>query len=503
MPRDDNSPLQLGFLIKFIEPELRPEDIESETQYLQEDLLDLSGMRQTRFHVLTARQNQVRFKEGLQFQTSPDRLRAILRRLCDRLDDHPLETLILIYYGQVRLQIQTHKAEELASIVAAAEDLLPPDSIYLAKAETYVRTRGELSPAEEANLELLAQQLALTPEEASGLKATAMGPFKSLTEKRQRFLEVMTVELTHQYPPNQETQQVLYELAEHLRLPKQEADSLYQDYLREIQANVEAKRQQEEAEAKAARKQAAEQDQREREQLAKDEHQHQAEQYRDLFRQAIQHNLYPLAFDQGRLEQTRRLWQISADTASQIEEEVRSELYGSIQSASSINYTRLRQLLWSRAWREADRETENVLLKALSEDMEPLDRDAVMRLPCVDLFTIDQLWSRYSNGKFGFQAQYQIFQDAERRPIDFERLLEWRNNPFNPQGDLKPYKFLNFHLDAPKGHLPTWRWCCSSLEGGYDVSESIVEAFFLHLEKCLSGNISASSTVSWETPNEV
>ena len=116
----------------------------------------------------------MRFKEGLQFQTSPDRLRAILRRLCDRLDDHPLETLILIYYGQVRLQIQTHKAEELASIVAAAEDLLPPDSIYLAKAETYVRTRGELSPAEEANLELLAQQLALTPEEASGLKATAL-----------------------------------------------------------------------------------------------------------------------------------------------------------------------------------------------------------------------------------------------------------------------------------------------------------------------------------------
>ncbi len=501
MPRDADSPFQLGFLIKFVEPDLKPEDIETETQYLQEDLLALSGMRQTRFHPLTAHRNQVNFREGVQFQTSPERLRAILRRLCDRLDDNPLETLILIYHGQVRLQIQTHKAEELASIVASAEALLPPESIYLAKAETYVRTRGELSPAEAVNLELLAQQLALTPEEAAELNATAMGPFKSLGEKRQRFLEVMTVEMTHQFPPDQDTKDVLYELAEHLRLPRPEADSLIQNYLQKIQAEAEAKRLKEEAEA--SRKQAAEQEQYESEKRTQGHHQDQIKQYQELFRQAIQHNLHPLAFDQGRLEQIRQLWQLPKDTVSQIEEEVRSELYGSIQSTSGIHYGRLRQLLWSQSWQEADRETENVILKALSDDMEPLDRDAVMQLNCADLFTIDQLWSRYSNGKFGFQAQYQIFQAAERRPIDFQRLVEWRHNFFNPQGELKPYKSLTFHPNAPKGHLPSWRWCCTSLEGGYDVSDAIIEGFFLHLEKCLSGNINTSPPVPWADSGDI
>jgi hypothetical protein len=502
MPRDADPPLQLGFLIRFVEPNLKPEEIETETHYLQEDLLDLSGMGQTRFQFLTARRDQIQFREGLRFEAPPDRLRAILRRLCDRLDDSPQETLILIYHGQVRLQIQTHRAEELASIFAPAEALLPPESIYLAKAETYVRTRGELSPAEEANLELLAQQLGLATAEAEDLKQMAMGPLKSLEDKQQRFLEVMTIELAHDYPPSDETRDVLFELAENLRLPKSEADRLYQHYLQKIQAEVEAKRQQEQAEAEAARQKSAARDHLEQEQQSQLEQQQHRDQYREMFRRAIQQQLYPLAFDQGRLEQTRQIWHISPDQARQIEAEVRSELYGSIQSAAGVDYTRLRQLLWSQSWREADEETENVILKTLSQDMEPIDRDGVMRLPCLDLLTIDQLWSRHSGGRFGFQAQYQVFEDAERRPQDFQRLLEWRRDSFNLGGDLKPYKSLSFDRTAPKGHLPSWRWCCASLEGGYNVSDAIIEGFFLHLAKCLSMNIEPSSTFAWEAPNE-
>jgi len=501
MPRDADSPLQLGFLIKFVEPDRKPEEIETETQYLQDDLLDLSGMGQTRFHFLQAHREGIRFREGLRFDTAPDRLRPILRRLCDRLDDTPLETLILIYHGQTRLQIQTHRAEELASIVAAAEDLLPPESIYLAKAETYVRTRGDISPAEAANLDLLAQQLGLSPEEAKGLNEIAMGPYKSLDEKQQRFLEVLTIELSHTYPPTEDTHQVLQELAENLRLPKAEADRIYQAYLQKIQAEVAAQRQKDEAAAAAAKQQAEASAQVEQAQLHQVETQQQVEQYRELFRQAVQNHLYPLAFDQGRLEQSRQVWQISQDTASQIEAEVRDELYGSVTSAAGLDYTRLRQLLWSQDWLEADRETEQVILKAVSQDMQPIDRDALMRLPCVDLLTIDQLWSRHSHNKFGFRAQYQVFQEADRRPQDFQRTLAWRDHPISLKGELKPYKALTFALSASTGHLPTWRWCCPSLEGGYDISDALVEAFFLHLAKCLSVDSTPAPAIPWETPS--
>jgi len=400
------------------------------------------------------------------------------------------------------LQIQTRQAEELASIYAPAEALLPPDSIYLAKAETYVRTRGELSPAEEANLDLLAHQLGLDPAEAETLKSIAMGPFKSLQEKRQRFLEIMTDELAHDYPPSPETKSVLYELAENLRLPQSEADTLYQAYLQKLQAEVEVRLKQEQAAAEATRKQAAERDQRQQEQQSLLDQQQKLEQYRELFRRAIQKSLYPLAFDQGRLEQTRQLWQISPDTARELEEEVRSELYGSIQSATGTDYTRLRQLLWSQAWRDADQETENVILKTLSQDMEPINREQAMRLPCVDLLTIDQLWSRHSGGKFGFQAQYRIFEEVQRNPHDFQRQLEWRSDAFNLGENLKPYKALSFTLKAPDGHLPSWRWSCPSLEGGYNVSDAVIEGFFLHMAKCLSTDMPLPAPSTWEPPGE-
>ncbi|NJL49050.1 MAG: hypothetical protein HC929_18295 [Leptolyngbyaceae cyanobacterium SM2_5_2] len=176
------------------------------------------------------------------------------------------------------------------------------------------------------------------------------------------------------------------------------------------------------------------------------------------------------------------MWKIAPNEAQQIEEAVRSELYGSIRSALGINYSRLRQLLWSQLWQEADQETENVILKALRQNLEPVDREALLQLPCVDLLTIDELWSRYSSGRFGFKAQQQVYQQVDRQPADFLRTLDWRGPRISLTGGIKPYKNLQFSASAPPGHLPTWRWCCPSLDSGYDVSDSIVEGLFRHLE---------------------
>ncbi len=490
MVRDAYSPPKLAFLVKLIESELTPEDLSTEAQYLLDDLRDLSGLGQTRFHPVENAQGegpfQARVQTGVQFEAPPERLRAILKRLCNRLDDNPLETLVVLQQGPMRLQVQTHESEVLAGIVEAAEAMLDPESVYRAKAETYCRTHGELSPAEEANLELLRQQLGLSVPEAETLKADALGPYKTLAEKRQHFREVLMEELARENPLSDETWELLEELADNLNLPQDEATAIYQERLHQIQVDAEAIRQRQTAEAEAARQAAARQQQDEQHRQQKIGRQQQLDEYRSMVQQILQTTLYAPAFDQGRLEQARRQWNIAPNEAQQIEEAVRSELYGSIRSALGIDYSRLRQLLWSQVWQEADQETENVILKALRQNMEPVDRDTLLQLPCVDLLTIDDLWSRYSNGRFGFKAQQQVYQEVEKRPADFLRTLDWRGPRVSMTGGIKPYKTLQFSASAPPGHLPTWRWCCPSLESGYDVSESIVEGLFLHMEKCLS-----------------
>lgn len=463
-----------------------------EVQYLHDDLQALGGLRQTRIQKLYETQDREgpfpsQVPRGVEFEAPADRLRAIVRRLCDRLHDYPQETVLSIDYGVACLRVQTHQADELATLLEAAEVLVDPQSVYLAKAKGYSQTQGEFSPAEEANLELLRQRLGLTVPEAEDLKAIALGPHKTREAKRQHFSQVLMEELARQQPLNEETWALMLELADNLNLPRSDAEAFYQRHLQEIQVKAEAIRLQQQAEAEAQRRAEEDAAHRDRHHEAEFGHQQQLMQYRELVRQVLQTNPNPPPFDQGRLEQTRRLWEIGTDEAIQIEEAVRSERYGSITSAIGADYSRLRQLLWSQQWQEADRETENVLLKALRpKTMEPLDRDTILQLPCVDLMTIDQLWSRYSDGRFGFKAQYQIYLQVERRPADFLPALGWRGPAFSLTRGLKPYNSLEFNAKAPQGHLPTWRWCCPSLDSGYDVGDSIVEGFFLHMDKCLS-----------------
>nr|WP_278003718.1 GUN4 domain-containing protein [Nodosilinea sp. TSF1-S3] len=203
-------------------------------------------------------------------------------------------------------------------------------------------------------------------------------------------------------------------------------------------------------------------------------------------------SLYPSEFDQGRLEQARRLRGLSIDEALTLEAAVRDELYGGLESAAGVDYSRLRHLLHQQAWHEADMETESVLLKALDRDMQPVTAATVQRLPAVDLATIDALWSRYSNRRFGFKAQQlvyrsqqQIQQDERQRWLDFQQALGWREPPSLFYRGYRPYHDLLFDLKAPPGHLPTWRWCCLSLSDRYRLSPELMAAVTQHLNDCL------------------
>ncbi|MGQ4650196.1 GUN4 domain-containing protein [Lyngbya aestuarii] len=82
----------------------------------------------------------------------------------------------------------------------------------------------------------------------------------------------------------------------------------------------------------------------------------------------------------------------------------------SLISDCDIDYTKLRDLLKTGKWKEADQETLAVMLKAVNREQENfLDSEAIKNFPCTDLHTIDQLWVKYSGGQFGFSVQKSVW----------------------------------------------------------------------------------------------
>ena len=74
--------------------------------------------------------------------------------------------------------------------------------------------------------------------------------------------------------------------------------------------------------------------------------------------------------------------------------------------------TRLGGLLAVENWKEADRETAAMMLRASGKHRNSLLKlPDIERLPRQFLRTIDQLWMGCSNGTFGLTVQYQIWQE--------------------------------------------------------------------------------------------
>jgi len=127
-----------------------------------------------------------------------------------------------------------------------------------------------------------------------------------------------------------------------------------------------------------------------------------------------------------------------------------------------VDYTRLRDLLAAEKWKQADKETADLLLKVANrEEQGWLRNEDMEKFSCQDLRTIDDLWVDYSNGHFGFSVQQRICNEVGGK-VDkaTERLLEerlgWRvKSKWLPyDSDSVGYSDLTFSLDAPQGHLP-------------------------------------------------
>ncbi|MFM6271628.1 MAG: GUN4 domain-containing protein, partial [Dolichospermum sp.] len=81
-----------------------------------------------------------------------------------------------------------------------------------------------------------------------------------------------------------------------------------------------------------------------------------------------------------------------------------------LKSYVGMDYRKLRDLLKAGKWKEADEETLRVMLAVAREREGWLNVESIDNFPCADLRTIDQLWVKYSDGRFGFSVQKRIYQ---------------------------------------------------------------------------------------------
>jgi serine/threonine protein kinase len=129
-----------------------------------------------------------------------------------------------------------------------------------------------------------------------------------------------------------------------------------------------------------------------------------------------------------------------------------------LKSAVGMDYRKLRDLLKAGRWKKADEETTRVMLAVAKREKEgDFDGEDIYNFPCADLRTIDQLWVKYSDGKFGFSVQKRIYQSlGGTRDYNWEiwnkfgDKVGWRKR----DGFWLYYYDITFRKVAPEGHLP-------------------------------------------------
>ncbi|TAF02958.1 MAG: serine/threonine protein kinase, partial [Nostocales cyanobacterium] len=130
-----------------------------------------------------------------------------------------------------------------------------------------------------------------------------------------------------------------------------------------------------------------------------------------------------------------------------------------LKSDVGMDYRKLQNYLKAGKWKEADEETTRVMLAVAKREQEGyLDVKHIDNFPCADLLTIDQLWVKYSNGKFGFSVQKRIYQGLGGTKEYNQEIWEKFGNKvgWRKGGSWLYYNGFTFDIKAPEGHLPSF-----------------------------------------------
>ncbi len=141
-----------------------------------------------------------------------------------------------------------------------------------------------------------------------------------------------------------------------------------------------------------------------------------------------------------------------------------------LSSDRNVDYTQLRDFLKAGQWKKADEETLAVMLKAAGRDIKGwLSYESIENFPCTHLRTIDQLWVKYSDGRFGFSVQKRIWESVDKDYEKFGEVIGWireieeeiekgwwmnkKKERVKKKMWIKTWE-VTFDTKAPHGHLP-------------------------------------------------
>ena len=137
-------------------------------------------------------------------------------------------------------------------------------------------------------------------------------------------------------------------------------------------------------------------------------------------------------------------------------------------SSDIERYGKLHDFLATGQWREADLETTRVMLEIgggstdkTVETYDTLRPENFQDFPCKDLRLIDQLWTHYSNGRFGLSVQFRIYQELggnintlSGQDIELIRALRQKTGR-STNNLLSEWEQQDFSLSAPIGSFPS------------------------------------------------
>jgi uncharacterized caspase-like protein/glucan-binding YG repeat protein len=333
---------------------------------------------------------------------------------------------------------------------------------YRKEAERRATAAEFTIPAQRLLIRLRAE-LDLSEAEAEAIEAEVLKPHREYQRKRQEYQDTLRQCLERELPLSQRTINDLKDYRAHLRLKPEDVAAIeraalnghdLEGYVAELQRQRQAQAQQQ-AEAQRRQQEQAEAERQQRKAEAERKRQAEAEARRQR-KEAEQEK--QAEAERQRLAAVNLRKQVTTPTspAQPDQDDLSSERFG------ANYYAKLRDLLAAQDWKAADRETADRMCEVMNRQKAGwLKVEDVEKFPCLDLRNIDRLWVKYSQGKFGFSVQKEIWQSCGS-PTEYNKswyrfgaAVGWRTKGFlGMGGEWMLYSQLTFDLAAPRGHLP-------------------------------------------------
>jgi len=180
------------------------------------------------------------------------------------------------------------------------------------------------------------------------------------------------------------------------------------------------------------------------------------------------------AIEQGATDLAYACWQ---ETTKQIAPALAAELASLKRAVQTSRYQQLEDYLKQGQWEKADEETYRLMITTVGQEVgQWFEPEELLNFPCEELLTIDGLWVRYSNGKFGFSVQKETYLKCGGK-LD-GRYHEEAWDRFCHEVGWKiagRYADVMYDTSSPIGHLPFYSaWVSLAWSGFSSLASRLV-----------------------------